>query len=215
MLIVRPPSLLTRALYRMTWDLPGDHREVFLTFDDGPTPVVTPWVLEQLAGAQARATFFCLGRNVDKHPGIYEQILSAGHSVGNHSYSHLKGFRSSIKRYLDDIHLASGMIDSKLFRPPYGRIFPGQVKAVLEEYDIIMWDVLSIDYNSGLNGERVLKNVTRNVKPGSIIVFHDSDKAADNLYYALPRTLEFLKEEGYSMNSIPSRGLGREDYAIN
>ena len=215
MLIVRPPSLLTRALHRMTWDLHGDHREVYLTFDDGPTPVVTPWVLDKLDETGAKGTFFCLGRNVDKHPDIYKQILSGGHSVGNHSYSHLKGFRSSTKRYLDDINLASDMIDSKLFRPPYGRIFPGQVRAVLEYYDIIMWDVLSIDYNSGLTGERVLQNVTRNVKPGSIIVFHDSDKAADNLYYALPRTLEFLKDEGYSMKPIPSSGLHKADYTIN
>ena len=207
MLIVRPPSLLTRALHRMTWDLSGEHRNVYLTFDDGPTPVVTPWVIDRLKEAGARATFFCLGRNVDKYPVIYRQILSAGHSVGNHSYSHLKGFRSSIKRYMDDIHLASNMIDSKLFRPPYGRIFPGQVKAVMQQYDIIMWDVLSIDYNSGLSGQRVLQNVTRNVKPGSIIVFHDSDKAAENLYYALPRTLEFLQQEGYHMLSIPSTGL--------
>lgn len=191
----------------MTWDLSGEHRNVFLTFDDGPTPVVTPWVLDRLKEARARATFFCLGRNVDKYPELYRQILSAGHSVGNHSYSHLKGFRSSIRRYMDDINLASDMIDSKLFRPPYGRIFPGQVKAVLQQYDIIMWDVLSIDYNSGLSGQRVLQNVTRHVKPGSIIVFHDSDKAAGNLYYALPRTLEFLQAEGYNMLSIPSRGL--------
>ncbi len=215
MLIVRPPSLLTRALHRMTWDLHGDHREVYLTFDDGPTPVVTPWVLERLAEVDAKGTFFCLGRNVDKHPEIYNMILSGGHSVGNHSYSHLKGFRSSVRRYMDDIELASDMIDSKLFRPPYGRIFPGQVKAVLEQYDIIMWDVLSIDYNRGLSGERVLQNVTRHVKPGSIIVFHDSDKAAENLYYALPRTLEFLKEEGYSMMPIPSSGLSKADHTIN
>jgi len=215
MLIVRPPSLLTRALHRMTWDLHGDHSEVYLTFDDGPTPVVTPWVLERLDEAGAKGTFFCLGRNVDKHPEIYEQILSRGHSVGNHSYSHLKGFRSSVRRYMDDINLASDMIDSKLFRPPYGRIFPGQVKAVLEQYDIIMWDVLSIDYNAGLSGERVLQNVTRNVKPGSIIVFHDSEKAAENLYYALPRTLDFLKNEGYSMMPIPSSGLPRGGQAIN
>jgi len=207
MLIVRPPSFLTRALHRMTWDLSGEHRNVFLTFDDGPTPVVTPWVIDRLIEADARATFFCLGRNVDKHPDIYNQILSAGHSVGNHSYSHLKGFRSSVRRYMDDIHLASGMIESKLFRPPYGRIFPNQVKAVMQEYDIIMWDVLSIDYNSGLSGKRVLQNVIRNVKPGSIIVFHDSDKAAENLYYALPRTLDFLRDEGYNMLSIPSTGL--------
>jgi len=194
----------------MTWDFSqfqGEKRKVYLTFDDGPTPVVTPWVLDQLQEAGARATFFCLGRNVDKHPDIYKQILQAGHSTGNHSYSHLKGFRSSVSRYLEDIDLASDMIDSRLFRPPYGRIFPGQVKAVLEHYDIIMWDVLSIDYNTGLGGERVLKNVTHNVKPGSIIVFHDSDKASDNLYYALPRTLAFLKDEGYQMEAIPSSGL--------
>jgi len=199
----------------MTWDLHGKHRDVFLTFDDGPTPVVTPWVLDQLEEAGAKGTFFCLGRNVDKHPEIYNRILTGGHSVGNHSYSHLKGFRSSIHRYMDDIRLASDMIDSKLFRPPYGRIFPGQVKAVLEQYDIIMWDVLSIDYNAGLSGERVLQNVTRNVKPGSIIVFHDSEKAAQNLYYALPRTIEFLKQEGYSMMPIPSSGLPKADYTIN
>ncbi len=208
MLIVRPPSLLTRALHRMTWDFHGNQQEVFLTFDDGPTPVVTPWVLKQLEEAGAKATFFCLGRNVDKYPDLYTQILAAGHSVGNHSYSHLKGFRSSIRRYMDDIRLASDMIDTKLFRPPYGRILPGQVRAVLEQYDIIMWDVLSIDYNTGLTGDRVLQNVTNNVRPGSIIVFHDSDKAADNLYFALPRTLEFLQESGYAMRAIPSSGLG-------
>jgi len=199
----------------MTWDIQGDHREVYLTFDDGPTPVVTPWVLERLEEVKAKATFFCLGRNVDKHPGIYNQILSAGHSVGNHSYSHMKGFRSSVKRYMDDIHLASGMIDSKLFRPPYGRILPGQVRAVQTEYDIIMWNVLSIDYNSSLSGERVLKNVTRNVKPGSIVVFHDSEKASENLYYALPRALEFLQEQGYSMKSIPSTGLPNSGDTVN
>ena len=199
----------------MTWDLKGDHREVYLTFDDGPTPVVTPWVLDQLDAAKAKATFFCLGRNVDKYGDIYNQILAAGHSVGNHSYSHLKGFRSSVKRYMEDIHLASDMIDSKLFRPPYGRILPGQVKAVIEEYDIIMWDVLSIDYNSGLTGDRVLRNVTNNVKPGSIIVFHDSDKASDNLYYALPRTLEYLQENGYTMKAIPSAGIQKMASAVN
>jgi peptidoglycan/xylan/chitin deacetylase (PgdA/CDA1 family) len=209
MLIVRPPSLLTRALYRMTWDLKGDHRTVYLTFDDGPTPVVTPWVLNQLARADAKATFFCLGRNVDKYPDLYRQILSSGHSVGNHSYSHLKGFRSGVSRYMDDIRLAKGLIDSKLFRPPYGRILPGQVNAVLREYDIIMWDVLSIDYNSGLGGERVYQNVIRNVKEGSIIVFHDSEKAAENLYYALPRTLDYLKQAGFAMRSMPSSGLPR------
>ena len=179
------------------------------------TPGVTPWVLNRLADAAAKATFFCLGRNVDKYPDLYKQILEAGHSVGNHSYSHLKGFRTSIKRYMEDIDLASNLIDSKLFRPPYGRILPGQVKAVLEQYDMIMWDVLSIDYNTSLDGDRVLQNVIRNVRPGSIIVFHDSDKASDNLYFALPRTLEFLAEKGFSLKSIPSAGLPKPNFSIN
>ena len=193
MLIVRPPSLLTRALHRMTWDFYGNHQDVYITFDDGPTPGVTPWVLDRLD-------------EVDKHPDLLRQIRDAGHSIGNHSYSHLKGFRSSVRRYMDDIHLAGNLIDSKLFRPPYGRILPGQVKAVLEHYDMIMWDVLSIDYNASLDGDRVLQNVIRNVKPGSIIVFHDSDKASDNLFYALPRTLEHLTEHGFNLKAIPSTG---------
>lgn len=202
-------------MHRMTWDLRSERREVYLTFDDGPTPGVTPWVLEQLEKAHAKATFFLLGRNVDKHPELLCQILASGHSIGNHSYSHLKGFRSSIKRYMEDIELAGSLIDSKLFRPPYGRILPGQVKAVLENYDLIMWDVLSIDYNTSLDGDRVLQNVIRNVKPGSIIVFHDSDKASDNLAFALPRTLDFLREEGFEMKAIPSRGLSELDQALN
>ncbi|MEZ5071217.1 MAG: polysaccharide deacetylase family protein [Bacteroidales bacterium] len=198
---------MTRALHRMTWDMPGESRSVYLTFDDGPTPGVTSWVLDQLDEAGARATFFCLGRNVDKHPDLYSEILLRGHSTGNHSYSHLKGFRSSVRRYVDDVDLAGNLIDSKLFRPPYGRIFPGQVRAVLERYDIIMWDVLSIDYNRNLGGERVLQNVVRNVRPGSIIVFHDSEKASENLYYALPGTLDYLCKEGYAMEALPARGL--------
>jgi peptidoglycan/xylan/chitin deacetylase (PgdA/CDA1 family) len=116
---------------------------------------------------------------------------------------------------MDDIDLASNLIDSKLFRPPYGRILPGQVKAVLEQYDMIMWDVLSIDYNTTLDGDRVLQNVIRNVRPGSIIVFHDSEKASENLYFALPRTLEFLAEKGYSLKSIPSGGLPKLNSSIN
>ncbi|MFZ5940163.1 MAG: polysaccharide deacetylase family protein [Bacteroidota bacterium] len=203
MLIIKPPSLLTRALHRMTWDFYGDHRKVFLTFDDGPTPKVTPWVLDMLSKHNAKATFFCLGRNVDAFPHIYNQILEAGHSVGNHSYSHLKGFSSSVKRYIEDVNLAKTLIDSPLFRPPYGRILPGQVQVVLNNYRIIMWDVLSIDYNRKLSGDRVTRNVTRHVRPGSIVVFHDSDKARKNLYSALPRVLDYLSEQEYQMVSIP------------
>ena len=202
MLIVRPPSLLTRALNRMTWNFPDSDHTVYLTFDDGPTPTVTPWVLDRLEEHGAKATFFCLGRNVDAHPKLYRDILERGHATGNHTYSHMKGFRASIQRYMDDVELARGLIDSRLFRPPYGRILPAQVRAVRQKYRIIMWDVLSIDYNRKLHGDRVVKNVTQHTKPGSIIVFHDSDKARKNLYHALPRVLDFLNEQGYHMKAI-------------
>lgn len=220
-MIVKPISLITRSFHWMTlntrtlhkiqWDYHGDQKDVYITFDDGPTPKGTPWILDRLAEANAKATFFCLGRNVDKFPDVYNQILSSGHTVGNHTYSHLKGFRTSKKRYLEDIHLAANLIDSRLFRPPYGKFYPGQARAILEQYDIIMWDVLSRDYNTRLNGEQVLKNVTRSVKPGSIILFHDSNRTSHNLYYALPRTLEFLQESGYKMKAIPSEGMHNTD----
>jgi peptidoglycan/xylan/chitin deacetylase (PgdA/CDA1 family) len=190
---------------RMTWAFHGELNKVFLTFDDGPTPEVTPWVLDQLQQFNAKATFFCLGRNVDHFYDIYMQILSEGHSVGNHTYSHLKGFGSSNRNYYEDIELAHNLIGSDLFRPPYGRIGPWQVREIVKNYRIIMWNVLSIDYNKRLSGERVAKNVIDNVDSGSIVVFHDSSKAKKNLYYALPKVLEFLSSKGFEMHSIPMK----------
>ncbi|MBN1131778.1 MAG: polysaccharide deacetylase family protein [Bacteroidales bacterium] len=190
----------------MTWNFYGSHRNIYLTFDDGPTPVVTKHVLDLLDEFGARATFFCLGRNVDKYPELYRQIITSGHAVGNHSYSHIKGFRSSNRHYLDDIELADNLIHSRLFRPPYGQIFPWQAREVIHNYRIIMWDILSFDYNSSLTGTRVVRNVISKVRPGSIIVFHDSEKARKNLYAALPEVLGFLKENHYNMELIPENG---------
>ncbi len=190
---------------RLTWDIPGEEKNVYLSFDDGPTPDVTRRVLENLKQYNAKATFFCLGRNVDHYPEIYRQILNGGHSTGNHTYSHLKGWGSSNKNYFDDIELARYHIDSDLFRPPYGRIKPSQVTEILKTYRIIMWSVLSIDYNRHVSGDTCVKNVTENVRPGSIIVFHDSAKARKNVYYALPRVLEYLSDNGYKMLAIPVR----------
>jgi len=206
MLKGRPPALLSRVLPNMTWNFYGHHHKVYLTFDDGPAPDVTHRVLEMLSAYGAKATFFCLGRNVDKYPDLYHRILAEGHTAGNHTYSHLKGFRSSIRNYLEDIELAAGLINSKLFRPPYGRILPGQIRAVQSRYRIIMWDVLSHDYNNRLPGKRVVKNVISNVNPGSIIVFHDSGKARNNLLVALPEVLGFLKDNRYEMEAIPYNG---------
>ncbi len=205
MLIVRPPYFITSLMPRMTWGFYGQLRKVFLTFDDGPTPGVTPWVLDRLREYDAKATFFCLGRNVDHFPDIYRQVIEEGHSVGNHTYSHLKGFGSTNRQYFEDIELARQLIHSDLFRPPYGRIWPSQVNQIVEKYRIIMWDVLSIDYNRKVPGEQIVRNVTGNVRSGSIVVFHDSAKARKNLYYALPRVLEYLSDQGYEMAAIPMR----------
>ena len=188
---------------RLTWEINGKPNAVYLTFDDGPTPDVTPWVLDMLRKHNAKATFFALGRNVDHNPEIFQQILDEGHAVGNHTYSHLKGWGASNKSYFEDIELAQRlMMGSKLFRPPYGRIKASQVTELMKTYRIIMWSVLSIDYNRRVPGDRCVKNVMENVKPGSIIVFHDSAKARKNLYHALPIVLEMLKDKGYAMERI-------------
>ncbi len=204
MIIARIPRILSRAFRSLTWELPASGNQVYLTFDDGPTPEVTGWVLDLLSARGIKATFFCLGNNVEQHTEIFGRILEEGHAVGNHSYSHKKGFRCSVSGYVEDVERAAGLIDSKLFRPPYGRILPAQVRAIKKRFRIIMWTVLSVDYNASLPGEKVVKNVTANVRPGSIIVFHDSVKASKNLYYALPKVVDFLLENGYSPVAIPS-----------
>jgi peptidoglycan-N-acetylglucosamine deacetylase len=187
----------------MIWNINGDSKSVYLTFDDGPTPEVTQWVLDRLDEYDAKGTFFCLGRNVEAHSDIFRDIVKRGHSVGNHTYSHMKGYSASNSKYMNDIQMANEVIDSKLFRPPYGRILSRQVKEIHPHYKIIMWEVLSVDYNYKISGDRVIKNVTRNVRPGSIVVFHDSKKASKNLYHALPVVLNYLKENGYTMKAIP------------
>ena len=202
MSIARIPRMLQRTMGGMTWHMDGREREVFLTFDDGPTPGVTSWVLDRLDEYGAKATFFCLGRNAEAHRELYQETLRRGHSVGNHTYSHLRGFSTSTTSYLDDVHLAASFIESTLFRPPYGRILPRQVREVRKNFRIIMWEVLSVDYNRKLPGKHVAGNVTRNVRPGSIVVFHDSVKASKNLYHALPVVLDHLQKEGYRMRAI-------------
>ena len=207
MIIAKSPRLLTRLMPRLTWSFEGEHNKVFLTFDDGPTPDVTPWVLDKLKRYNAKATFFALGRNVDHNPEIYQQILDDGHSVGNHTYSHLKGWGSTNTSYFEDIELARRLINSNLFRPPYGRIKPSQVTELKKSFKIIMWSVLSIDYNRRISGDRCVRNVMENVRPGSIIVFHDSAKARKNLYEALPVVLKKLTEKGYEMVRIEDNGI--------
>ncbi len=186
----------------LTWHFTGKDNELFLTFDDGPTPEVTPWVLSILKEYNAKATFFCVGKNVEEYPDLYQQILNDGHSVGNHSYSHLKGWRTSNKGYVDSAKKAGQIIQSNLFRPPYGQIRPKQISVLKQYFKIIMWDVMSKDYSKKVDEETCLNNVLDYAESGSIIVFHDTLKAEKNLRYALPKVLEHYSQNHYNFNSI-------------
>lgn len=175
----------------LIWDIKADDR-VFLTFDDGPTPEITEWVLEQLSAYNAHATFFALGKNVEMYPEVAQKILDQGSIIGNHTYSHQKGWSMSLARYVEDVDFAAQYIHSDLFRPPYGRITPSQVKVLSERYNIIMWDILSRDYSRWVSPRGCYKNVVKYVQPGSIVAFHDSWKSYRNLRYALPRILDYI-----------------------
>ncbi|MBO5711089.1 MAG: polysaccharide deacetylase family protein [Rikenellaceae bacterium] len=198
----RVPKII-RSLYpsEVLWDI-DSQSSVYLTFDDGPHPVVTPWVLKQLEKYGAKATFFCLGKNVEQYPETYQMILDAGHSVGNHTYSHQKGFRMSTLRYIEDVAFAANYIHSELFRPPYGQISRTQIKRLSQHYRIVMWTVMSRDYSQYVNGEACFLNATKGVEPGAIIGFHDSLKSFDNLKYALPKVLQFYKERNINLRAI-------------
>jgi peptidoglycan/xylan/chitin deacetylase (PgdA/CDA1 family) len=197
------PRFIQRLYPERIWAFSHVKDSVFLTFDDGPISEVTPWVLDELKKHNAKTTFFCIGENVKKHPEIFERILSEGHSVGNHTFNHLKGINTETSKYIENTLLAEKLIDSKLFRPPYGKITSKQAKTLQNKgFKIVMWDVLSYDYDGSVSEEKCLKNVINNIKPGSVVVFHDSLKAEKNLRYVLPKVLEFIGEKGLLCNSI-------------
>ena len=185
----------------LIWEI-EDENGVYLTFDDGPTPGVTEWILSTLKRYNAKATFFVLGKNVEMYPDLYQKILDAGHKVGNHTYSHQKGWGMSLERYLEDVDFAGDFIHSELFRPPYARVTPSQMRAVAKKYKIVMWDIVSRDYNRALSPKKCLKNVTDYITAGSIVVFHDSEKAFKNMSYALPRTLRLVQQMGLKCKII-------------
>lgn len=189
------------------WDIKPAEKDIYLTFDDGPHPKATPFVLQELKKYQAKATFFCVGENVKEYFSIYKQIISEGHKTANHTFSHLNGWKTSDKKYLEDIGEAVKLIDSHLFRPPYGRITKFQLKALQgEKFNLqsIMWSVLSGDFDENITPENCYLNVMRNTAPGSIVVFHDSMKALPRLEYALPRTLEYFSKKGFQFKIINS-----------
>ena len=180
-----------------TWHIPTSEKVLFLTFDDGPIPEATPWVLDTLRTYGAKATFFCVGDNVRKHPAIFHQLLAEGHAVGNHTFNHLKGWKTNTLDYLENVDQCNEIVSSPLFRPPYGSLKPSQTRMLKSRYRIVMWDVLSGDFDPSISPEECLQNVMDNIQPGSIVLFHDSLKAADRMRFALPQVLEKLSEEGW------------------
>lgn len=200
----KTPWLLKKMYPSGIWDMPDRGKVIYLTFDDGPHPEITLYVLEQLKQYNAKATFFCIGKNVVQHGSTYARVLDEGHKIGNHTFNHLNGWKTDDKKYFEDIAEARKYIDSDLFRPPYGRISKLQLKYLAEGFKMkaIMWSVLSADFDKDIFPETCLKNVILAAKSGSIIVFHDSEKAFVNMRYALPKTLEFFSEQGYRFDKI-------------
>ena len=191
----------------MIWDMPpNDEPTIYLTFDDGPHPTITPFVLEQLAIYNAEATFFCVGNNVAKYPDIYNLFRNTHHATGNHTYNHINGWKTTNAHYLKNILQADKHINSKAFRPPYGRIKLSQVRKLKQNnraWKIYMWDVLSGDFDKEISPQQCLDNVLANIQPGSIILFHDSDKAWDRMSYALPKVLAYCSKQKWKMKALP------------
>jgi peptidoglycan-N-acetylglucosamine deacetylase len=202
MALVRTPGVMKLLFPHVIWNMPITGRTLYLSFDDGPTPGVTDQVLSILTAYQARATFFCIGRNVERDPDILGRILNSGHTPGNHTYSHLKGWYTPGRQYYDDIQLASRFVPANLYRPPYGMITPGQVKYLKQQFSIVMWDIMPYDFDAGITPQQCLSRVIRNARPGSVVVFHDSLKASRNMLYALPRVLEHFSSLGYTFEGI-------------
>ena len=197
MFIEQPPQFFRQLYPRACWRMNASERAVYLTFDDGPIPEVTPWVLDVLDKYKVKATFFMVGDNVRKHPDEYKMVVERGHRIGNHSHNHLKGFAETTDHYLANVDMASCYISSNLYRPPHGIMRMSQYRALSKRYRIIMWDLVTRDYNPKLTGEQVLAKVKRYARPGSIITFHDSLRSVHNLHYALPLAIEWLLAEGY------------------
>ncbi|MBX2906109.1 MAG: polysaccharide deacetylase family protein [Taibaiella sp.] len=204
---VKTPRWLKRILpHGMVWEI-ADRNAVYLTFDDGPNPSVTPFVLAQLEQYNAKATFFCVGNNVARYPEVFKAVKAAGHTTGNHTYNHLNGWHTSSAHYLRNIAQADKHIESRLFRPPYGRIKLTQYRKLLRRYPdwkVYMWDILSGDFDTSITGQQCLTNVLEALEPGSIVVFHDSDKARERLEVALPGVLKYCRDRAWEMKALPA-----------
>ncbi len=204
MYLVKTPKFIQNLFPNFIWKVPSNEKVIYLTFDDGPIPEVTPWVLKTLKNFKAKATFFCVGQNVKKFPEAFQDILAHGHSVGNHTYNHLNGWATDNIPYFHNIRHCANLVKSSLFRPPYGRLMPKQAQFLQRHYRIIMWDVLSGDFDPKITQEQCLNNVKIKTKPGSIVVFHDSLKSFDKLQFVLPKVLQYYTEKGYRFEALQS-----------
>lgn len=209
---IKTPILLKFIFRNWVWRLPSKEKVLYLTFDDGPTAEITEWTLNELKKYEAKATFFCIGKNIAEHPQIFQKIIEENHSVGNHTNNHLNGWKTNTVAYLQNIEDAekyfeenrkSEIVKKKLFRPPYGRLTFSQSRKIRKmDYKIIMWDVLSADFDPKISSEKCLENVIRNIENGSIIIFHDSVKASEKLKFVLPKVLEYYSYLGYDFKSM-------------
>lgn len=200
---VKMPKIIQRLFPDYLWRFSSQYKTIYLTFDDGPTENITNFVLEQLQKYHAKATFFCIGKNAKNHPEIYQNILDGGHTVGNHTNNHLNGSKTNNITYIKNVEEAATNINSKLFRPPYGRIRKKQAKLLIQKgYKIVMWNVLSADFDETVTKEKCLTNVLKNTSNGSIVVLHDSKKCAEKIRYLLPKVLAHYTKKGYQFKAI-------------
>lgn len=206
-MFIHKTNFLMRAFYpNFLWKVKTDEKAIYLTFDDGPIPEITEFVLEELDKYQAKATFFCIGDNICKHPTVFQQIVNQGHTVGNHTFNHLRGWDTDDQLYHNNFEQCnaelSNHVEANFFRPPYGRIKKNQAKKILKTHQIVMWDVLSGDFSQTLSPAVVLQKTIRNTEQGSIVLFHDSIKANKNMSYALPRVLSHFAAQGFSFKKL-------------
>ena len=203
MYFIKTPFLLKKLFSKnLVWDIPNNRKKIYLTFDDGPTPDVTPEILNILKIFNAKATFFCIGKNVKNYPETFKKIIEAGHDIGNHTFNHLNGWKTKTKYFIKNIKKCEDYFESTLFRPPYGRISSSQIKLLKKEYTIIMWSVLTGDFDNKITKEQCQSNAINNTKSGSIVVFHDSKKAKEKVLYVLPKFLKHFIDKGFTIGKL-------------